>query len=247
VNVSRQQDLTPRCKKFYKLIAEWGRRTATFQHSIRSLRGRLRNAEKVATCSCFNTLIDSVNETTYNFILQQEVRTQKQNPYARRFTLNDKLLALSLYKTSPKGYRLLSSIFSLPSRRTLSILLNRIPYGPGINTKIWESLKATVTNIKVANDRLCAAVFDEVSIRPLLSYNKRTHCIEGVEDYGRNNRTPAIAEYANVFMLKEIHRQWKQAISFTFSHDPIKTLKLKSLLVEVIKKGSRNRSGSDDL
>jgi hypothetical protein len=90
-NLSRQQDLTPRCKKFYKLIGEWGRRTATLQHSIRSLRCRLRNAKKVATCSSFNTLMDSANETTYNFILQQ-VRTQKQNPYARRFTLNDKLL-----------------------------------------------------------------------------------------------------------------------------------------------------------
>jgi hypothetical protein len=37
-------------------------------------------------------------------------------------------------------------------------------------------------------------------------------------------------------MLKGIHRQSKQAISFMFSDGPIETLKLKSLLMEVIKK-----------
>jgi hypothetical protein len=103
------------------------------------------------------------------------------------------------------------------------MLLNKIPYGPGLNEQIFESLKATVNKLKAPNDRLCAVVFDELSIKPLLSCNKKTQCVEGVEDYGHNDRTYQIADYANVFLLKGIHRQWKQAVTFTFSYGPIKT------------------------
>jgi uncharacterized linocin/CFP29 family protein len=62
------------------------------------------------------------------------------------------------------------------------MLLNKIPYGPGLNEQIFESLKATVNKLKAPNDRLCAVVFDELSIKPLLSCNKKTQCVEGVED-----------------------------------------------------------------
>ncbi|CAH1379151.1 unnamed protein product, partial [Tenebrio molitor] len=79
----------------------------------------------------------------------------------------------------------------------------------------------TVNKLKAPNDRLCAVVFDELSIKPLLSCNKKTQY------------------YANVFLLKGIHRQWKQAVTFTFSYGPIKTNKLKALLVDVIKESQR--------
>lgn len=85
----------------------------------------------VITDSC-NNLSEKLNKTTLNFIKTQ-VHIQNNCPKGRRYTLDDKILALSLYKTSPKGYRFLSSIFALPSKATLNIILNRIPFKPGIN------------------------------------------------------------------------------------------------------------------
>lgn len=235
VGVTRQRDLTPRCQKFYKAIGgEWGKRTAVMQHKINNFKERLRNATMLAGNQQFCNLLHTVNESTYTFIMQQ-IRTQQQKPRARRFSLNEKILCLSLLKASGRGYRLLSMIFSLPSRRTLTNLLNQIPYQPGINKNIFGSIRQAVQNLKSKNDKLCVVVFDELAIKPLLTYNRRLNIIEGLEDYGNGKRKPHIADHANVFMIKGINRQWKQAVSFTFSNGPIKSGQLKSLLIEVIK------------
>jgi len=75
-----------------------------------------------------------------------QVRCQKRKPKGRRYDINEKVLALSLYKTSPKGYRYLSTLFALPSRKTLSGFLNKVlcsgrPW-MGIREKIeWDGIK----------------------------------------------------------------------------------------------------------
>jgi len=60
--------------------------------------------------------MEKVNSTTLNFILTQ-IKIQKRKIEGRRYTLNDKITALSIYKTSPKGYKFLSSLFALPSKK----------------------------------------------------------------------------------------------------------------------------------
>ncbi|CAH1382038.1 unnamed protein product [Tenebrio molitor] len=149
--------------------------------------------------------------------------------------MNEKILALSFLKTSGKAYRFLSKIFCLPSIRTLTNLLNEIPYGAGINRQVFNSLKVAVQQLKNRNDRLCSVIFDEMAIKPSLSYNKKQDIIDGLEDFGNGDRSSHIADHANVFMVKGIHRQWKQAVSFNFSSGPIKSQKLKPLLLEIIK------------
>jgi hypothetical protein len=180
VDVTREKHLTPRCKNFYKIVGDWSRRTAKLQRSVGSLRKRLKYAEKFANGPNFQNIVDCVNEPTYTFIMQQ-ARLQKVRPRARRFKLDEKILSLALYKNSPKGYRLLSKIFSLPSPRTLTNMLNKIPYRPGINKQILNSLKTRVQDLK-ENEKICAVVFDEISIAPLLQYNSKEDYIEGVQD-----------------------------------------------------------------
>ncbi|XP_076274722.1 uncharacterized protein LOC143205354 [Rhynchophorus ferrugineus] len=45
-----------------------------------------------------------------------------------RLRLDEKLMALSLLKCSGRGYKLLSKIFCLPSRRALMQTLNKVPF-----------------------------------------------------------------------------------------------------------------------
>lgn len=63
-------------------------------------------------------IFKDVNETTIQLFLSQ-VRNQKLHPKGRRFTLDDKIFALSLFKQSGKSYRFISKILALPSRKTL--------------------------------------------------------------------------------------------------------------------------------
>jgi hypothetical protein len=187
INVTRVTHLTPKCKKMYRKIAEWGRKTARMHHKIKSLQVRLSSAEKVANCPRFSKLMEYVNDTTYTFIMSQ-IKNQNLQPRARRFTIDEKILS----RASGKGYRLLSTIFSLPSRRTLTNLLKKIQFRPGINEQIVRSLKLTVSKLKNPSDKLCAIVFDELALSPLLSYNRSVDCVDGLEDLG-NRRTPHIA------------------------------------------------------
>jgi hypothetical protein len=78
----------------------------------------------------------------------QQVRNQKLRPKSRRFTLNEKILSLTLLKASGKGYWLLSKFFCLPSRKILTNLLTNIPLRPRINNHIVNSLKMTVCSCR---------------------------------------------------------------------------------------------------
>ncbi|KAJ8935141.1 hypothetical protein NQ314_012959, partial [Rhamnusium bicolor] len=204
VNVTREKNLTLNVESFIKWWGEWGRRTAKIHYKMKNFQARLANAEKVANCSNFTNLLESVNETTYTFIMQQCQR-----------------LSASFKK------------FCLPSQKTLTNLLTHISLRPGINGDIVNCLTNTVSKLKNPNDKLCAVAFDEISLSSLLSYNRKHDCIDGLEHFG-NKRTPHIASYANVFMIKGICRQWKQPFSFTFSSGPAKSPEIKDMIKKVI-------------
>lgn len=116
-------------------------------------------------------LPSKVNPTTYNFIVQQ-IRNQKLASKARRFTLEEKIFAITLLKASGKGYRLLSKIFVLPSVRTLTNLLNKLPFDTEINKQLFKSFKETVQKLP-PKDRNCVRLFDEIYIDANLFYIRK--------------------------------------------------------------------------
>jgi hypothetical protein len=228
--VSRRNDLTPRCKKFYKTVVESATKVYRLQSKIKDFKSRLANAENFADGVSFQHFSE-LNAPTQTFFLQQ-LRTQKLPPKGRRFSLEEKILALSLLKASGKGFRLLSKLFVLPSRRTLTNLLNQLPYRPGLNQHVFNALKQSVRKMKPV-DRHCVVMFDEISISTGLTYSKKEDRIEGFEDLGHSAKC-AFANSANVVMVRGIHRQWKQPISFTFSNGPIKATDLKKIITGAI-------------
>lgn len=201
---------------------------------ISSLKARLDIAQKLA--SKFASL-ENVNISSYNFILSQ-MRTQFKKPNARRFTLDDKIFALSLLKASGKAYRLLSKVFSLPSKKTLGNLLNKIPLKPGIQKHLFEALRGICQKMKPI-DRNCVLLFDEMSIETFLSYSIRSDEIMGIEDLGGDRRRAGIADHATVFMIKGLFRQWKQPICYVFTDGPLKSQNLVILIKEIISECNR--------
>jgi hypothetical protein len=123
-----------------------------------------------------------VNLTTWDFIKSQ-IQQQNKRKRGRRFSLEDKLMGLLLMKQSPKGYKLLKKNFALPSRKTLTNLLNKVPFRPGINIHILNTLKKQVEKLPEI-DRTCALLFDEISLQPFLQYNKKYDALDGFENYG---------------------------------------------------------------
>ncbi|KAJ8911831.1 hypothetical protein NQ315_012561 [Exocentrus adspersus] len=229
VSVTRQKYLSPNARHFYQRSVASIKKLARMGQRLKSFKQRYRAAQKVSE-HC-KSIMSCVNSTTYNFILSQ-VRTQKQKPKARRFTVEDKILALSLFKASGKGYKLLAKIFSLPSKKTLTNLLGKIPFHPGINKNIFETLKKSVHKMK-EYDRTAILIFDEMYISSLVHYSVKEDILIGLHDEGII-RKPVLADYVNVFMLKGVFRQWKQPICFTLSGGPTKSKSLKTMIKNVI-------------
>lgn len=177
-------------------------------------------------------IVPKMNKATQLFFNQQ-IRNIDVKGRGRRFTFDEKLLSLSLLKVSNKGYNVLCKLFVLPSKRTLRRLLAKIDLKPGFNRQYFQCLSEITAKMPI-KDRICALLFDEISLSTNLTYNKGSDTIEGFEHDG-NAPTGKIANTANVFMLKGISRQWKQPIAFTFSNGPTDSTTLKDLIKNLIR------------
>lgn len=164
-----------------------------------SLVRRLKYTKKFAASDRFKKAISSLDRIRQRFF-ESQLENSKRKPKGRRYTLEDKVLALALYKHSASNYRFMSNIFSLPSRKTVTKLLNRIPIKPGFNEEVFSIMKAEVKNFKKTEDKICLLMFDEISIQPGLSVNKKEGSIVGFEDYGYKT-SDQIANHAQVWTV----------------------------------------------
>ncbi|RVE45431.1 hypothetical protein evm_009949 [Chilo suppressalis] len=136
----------------------------------------------------------------------------KKSKGGRRFTLEQKILPLSLYKSSPRAYKVLSEICILPKRSTLQNLLKKICLKPGINDIIFENLKKRVRKMP-ASHKYCLIMFDEMAINAHLDLIDDK--ILGFVDDGIS-RKPQLADHVLVFMVRGVIKKYKQPLQYTF-------------------------------
>lgn len=164
--------------------------------------------------------------------MQVQWREDKKKDKGRRFTLKEKIAALSICKQSPKAYRFLRKIFILPANQTLAKVIQRCNLRPGLNKNIFLQLKKKAEKIKIS-ERLCIILFDEVSLKAQISYNEKKDKITGVVDNGQQ-RQPEFADHAQVFMVRGLIKNFKQAIYYTFSASATKGPELAKQIKNVI-------------
>lgn len=126
----------------YKNIRKLQTQKNVYRRRITDARRRVKLANKHI---CITQT--GLRKEAVNFCLQQLLRKQTK-PRSRRFTLEEKIMCLALHKSSGFGHMFLSKWFTLPSRRTLSRLLNKIPADVGINDFLMTNLKESVKTLK---------------------------------------------------------------------------------------------------
>ncbi|CAH0556719.1 unnamed protein product [Brassicogethes aeneus] len=210
LNITRKAMLSPKAHKLYEISASLKKYARRLKQKNEDNKDRIKEALKFAQSPEY--LQTFLNKTTYNFVMSQ-LNSQNKKSRGRRFSLEDKIFALSLLKQSPKGYRLLKKTFALPSRRTLMRVLNKVPFSQGLNMAILNSLKTAIAQMKPL-ETYCIFLFDEMSIEPSLHFNESNDTIEGFQ-YG--TKTPKIADHVMVFMARGIYKKWKQPIAYFFT------------------------------
>lgn len=108
MGVRRIKDLEPKTRLLYKKLLYYKKKAVNSKKALQT-------AKQFSKTKLYNSMLQDVNSDTFNFIISQ-LKLQKYKPKGRRFTMQDKVFGLSLYKQSPKGYRLLSKIFCLYPR-----------------------------------------------------------------------------------------------------------------------------------
>lgn len=118
--VTWQSELSPQARMFYKEALRL-KKTADIMkaRNVRTLQ-RLKYLYKQGD---FLKLLKQVNDVTKIFLSYK----QQQKP------LDEKILSLSILKQSGRGYRHLSKMFHLPSRKILNILLAKMLVTCGFN------------------------------------------------------------------------------------------------------------------
>ena len=164
-----------------------------------------------------------------------QIALSGRRPRGNRWSEKSKMFALSLFYISPKCYRLLKKIFSLPCVKTLKKWVRNLDIKAGFHQSILNGLKIKSASMS-ERSKLCAVVFDEMTIKEYLEYNAGLDKVEGLEDLGDLGQSRYIANHASVFMLRGLVEKWKQPIGYFLSSGPLEASLLKSCLFSCIEK-----------
>lgn len=179
-------------------------------------------------------LYDFLPKSTASFV-ETQLRVADKHKHGRRWTDSDKVLAITLYHSSHKAYRLLKKVFTLPSVSLLKQTMRNVRVYPGFSNAILNALKLKIQSMP-PDAKLCSLVFDEMSIKEKVSYNIARDDVDGFEDFGMCGRTHYVANHATVFMARGLIHPWKQSVGYVLSSGPIDSALLHTLLLECIDK-----------
>lgn len=201
------------------------------KNKLKDQRNQVKLAKKISRTRLFNNILKYLPMPAQVLIKMQLKHDKKSR--GRRFNHDEKLMSLSIYKQSPKGYSFLRKLFTLPSKRTLQDVLRQITIKPGVNPAILEVLKTSASKLSMEQS-LCVLMFDEMSLSPSLHYNAALDQIVGFENFGGSEITDNIADHVLVFMIKGLKANYKQPIAYLFCKSATKAAVLKKSIKNII-------------
>lgn len=131
--------LSPKCKYLYK---EYLASKKQLQYSL-----RVRRAMTFCKQKYFEKLTANMSPLAKKLFWMQ-IKLCTKSKMGRRYTEDEKLIALSIMKQSPKAYKYLQKIFILPSKGTLNHLIQGLRIESGINPQIFSCVRKEVRLFK---------------------------------------------------------------------------------------------------
>jgi hypothetical protein len=144
------------------------------------------------------------------------------------------LMALSLYQRSPAAYRLLCTIFLLPSVRSLRRWLQVMQFEPGFCSRVFQALE-TKTRYMSEIERMGVLCIDDMAVKMALEYDSRRDVVDGFQDDGVL-RSGKPATEALVFTVKGLIKKWKQPLCYFLSGGSTSSSQLVYLVLDCIAK-----------
>lgn len=226
----RVSELSPRKKLLYKFHRNQKVISCKLRSKLQKAKNKLKCAYQLSNSKLFCDLEKNFDPAGVDFIKSQFVNAKRHKP---RWTTQNKVFALALYKKGPRCYTFFQKFIKLPSKSTLQKFLQKIPFKTGINDSFLQRLKIRVSKFN-PDDRVISLIFDEIALSQNLTYSRCDDEIVGYLDLGSLGRQNILANHALVFMIQGIRKNWKQPFTYYFTKDTISSSSLKCLVVETI-------------
>ncbi len=194
------------------------------QHKTKNIK---MNDDKVLDYLC-NTKKYSSTQIQFQ---KMQLRNAGRKPHGRRYFPKEKSLCLALYKCGPRSYRFQEDFLALPALSTLGRHSANLMFRAGISHQLFQFIKEMVKDWP-EEDLFCILSFDETALKTRLEHNKTTDEIDGFVEL-QDIRKPVFATHALNFMLRGIHKPFKQAIAFYYTHG-LKSYELAELILLMI-------------
>ncbi|KAJ8711918.1 hypothetical protein PYW08_008872 [Mythimna loreyi] len=218
-------------RALHQKMLQIGVKLSKCRNKVKKQAIKIKALQNITTNPQFLETLDKMSSTSKILTLLQ-FREHKKEVKGRRFTLEEKILALTILKQSPKGYRFLRKIFILPSRQILIKLIHMADINAGINKNLMAQVQKATHKMKPEH-KLCVVLFDEMSLKPNVAYNERKDRVSGFVTNGQET-LPEYADHAQVFMIRGLLKNFKQPVAYTFSQSATKGPELAKQLKAVI-------------
>lgn len=123
----------------------------------------------------------------------------------------------------------------LPSVSRIRQWMKSFDFQPGLDSRLLQAIRLVTSSFSV-KDRDCILVWDEMSIKELIEYNKFRDKLEGIVDLGQNRRKLESANEVLVLMIQGINTKWKFPIGYFFSSNATQSVNLKAIVEETIER-----------
>ena len=176
--------------------------------------------------------LSSVLSTRGQAIIQSQIDNYDKTPNRVRWRPEMKMLAVQLKTYSTKAYRLLKSIFKLPTVQTVRQTLRDVDIYEGFHSSVLERLKRMALTMS-EREKLVVVAFDEMSLNAKLNYDAHRDEVEGLDRTG-DGTDVAAASHAGVFMVRGLTSNFKQPFGYTCSAGVMKADRLATVLKEAL-------------
>ena len=149
----------------------------------------------------------------------------------RRFTVQERTIAIGILFRGKQAYRLISELFIMPSVCSLYRYVRALPISPGINPAIINLMKTKVAMMDEPS-RYCLVTFDEMALKSEFRYNAASDEVDGLVHLVHPEAKPA--NQALVFMARSLYSRWKQPVAFFFSENAAGAKDIATILKDLL-------------
>lgn len=158
---------------------------------------------------------NGLSEMQKSFITGQ-IEASQRRARGMRWSNQQKTLAVGLLYKSPQAYNLIRNVLCLPSISVIKRFISHVKLIEGVvNDSLLLFLRRRVESMTTLA-RHCLLVFDAMTIKSGLSYDRHHDCISGLTSDGYSYKGDCVATHAFVIMARGLSCKWKIVTGYIF-------------------------------